>query len=89
MEQTAEEDELLHEEEEEEEDYYGELEFTANDIDGMDATTGTFSYWNEEKKARLILTKAGMTMMGSGQSNGSLLQKLSQLRVAGSPKGVE
>lgn len=63
----------------------GELEFSANDIDGMDANTGSFSYWNEQKKARLILTKDGAMM---SQSNGSLLQKLSQLRATGS-QGTE
>ena len=64
----------------------GELEFTANDIDGMDANAGSFSYWNEEKKARLILTKDGAM---TSQPNGFLLQKLSQLRATGSKSQEE
>ena len=77
-------------EEDEEGDRGGEIEFTANDIDGMDATTSSFSYWNEAKKARLVLTKDG-SMMSSGQSNGSLLQKLSQLGATdgGGSAGIE
>lgn len=74
------EEEMIMAMEEEEDDHGGEIEFTANDIDGMDSNTGTFWYWNEDKKARLILTKVGSSGV---QSNGSMLQRISQLRAAG------
>ena len=67
--------------EEEYEDSHGEIEFSPNNIDGMDTSTGTFWYWNEEKQARLVLVKNGVL---STPSNGYMLQKLSQLR-AGDP----
>ena len=67
--------------EEEYEDSRGEIEFSPDNIDGMDTATGTFWYWNEEKQARLVLAKNGVLL---APSNGSMLKKLSQLR-AGDP----
>ena len=54
----------------------GQLEFTPDQLDGMDSTTGSFWYWNEEKQARLILSKVA----GGIGNNGSILQRLSNLR---------
>ena len=36
---------------------FEEIEFVADQIDGMDITLGTYWYWNEAKKARLVLQK--------------------------------
>jgi len=57
----------------EEEEEYGsqrgreqkQLVFTPNEIDGMDPTSGTFWYWKEEDKARLVLqTKSASSKFG-------------------------
>jgi hypothetical protein len=57
------------------------LTFPTADIVGMDATTGTFEYWNEENKARLMIKKLDNTKGNSKQSaNGLWLQKLALLQ---------
>ena len=49
-----------------------QLEFTAEDIDEMDAEEGVFSFWDEKKRARLILTKETFVMA----STSNLLKNL-------------
>jgi hypothetical protein len=57
------------------------LTFPTDDIVGMDATTGTFEYWNDENKARLMIKKVDNNKGNSKQSaNGLWLQKLALLQ---------
>jgi hypothetical protein len=56
------------------------LAFATDDIVGMDATTGTFEYWNDEKKARLIIKKLDTKANSKLSANGLWLQKLALLQ---------
>ena len=58
----------------------GRLVFAPDQLQGMDDKTGVFWYWNEEKQAKLILTKKANYRLGG---NMSMLQKLSSLRASG------
>jgi len=61
---------------------YTKIEFTADEIDLMDTSSGILEYWNEEQEVRMILQKdaRGDVRRGrTGDSNGSFIENFTRL----------